>query len=75
MFDRKEVGCFALTEVRAGVLSGLICDTTATVTEDNRIVIHSGSPGAIKRWISNGLVAKWAVVIARLILKDGSDKG
>jgi hypothetical protein len=27
------------------VLSGLICDTTASVTADNRIVIHSGSAG------------------------------
>ncbi len=44
MFDRQEIGCFALTECRAGVLSGLICDTTATVTKDS-IILDSSSPG------------------------------
>jgi hypothetical protein len=48
VFDRQEIGCFALTERRAGVLSGLICDTTATVTEQNDIILNSGSEGNAK---------------------------
>jgi acyl-CoA oxidase len=95
VFDRGEIGCFALTEERAGVLSGLIVDTTATATASGEFILSSSAAGSTKRWISNGygerfdfyfffnfssfslasLVARWAVVVARLILKNGEDKG
>ena len=75
IFLRGEAGCFALTEARAGVLSGLIVDTTASVCPDDpqQLVLNS-PPGAEKQWISNGLHARWAVVIARLNLAKGLDK-
>ena len=38
VFDQEQIGCFALTEERAGVLSGLIVDTTATVTKGKFIL-------------------------------------
>jgi acyl-CoA oxidase len=72
VLKRQEQGCFALTEFRGGVLSGLIVDTTATFKEGGFVLEAAGD--ARKRWISNGLHAKWAVVIARLILGD-EDKG
>ena len=54
VFDRGEIGCFALTEERAGVLSGLIVDTTATATASGDFVLSSAANGSTKRWISNG---------------------
>jgi acyl-CoA oxidase len=67
VLERNEIGCFALTEQRAGVLSGLIVETVATF-ENEAFVIHTPNPDCAKRWISNGLVAEWAVVIAKLII-------
>ena len=63
-----------MTEKGAGVLSGLIVETTCTWTERGYI-LHSPSPKSHKTWISQGLTAKWCVIIARLILRDGTDKG
>ena len=74
VFERGELGCFALTERGAGVLSGLIVETECKWTTDG-FVLNSPSTAAYKVWISQGLTAKWMVVIARLILKDGTDKG
>ncbi len=54
VLDRGEIGCFALTEERAGVLSGLIVDTTATATASGEFVLSSAAEGSVKRWISNG---------------------
>jgi len=76
VFERGELGCFILTETGAGVLSGLVVETTATWT-DKGFVLHSPEPleRTRKYWISQGLIAKWGVVIARLILPGGVDKG
>ncbi len=54
VFDRGEIGCFALTEERAGVLSGLIVDATATATATGEFVLSTAAEGSVKRWISNG---------------------
>ena len=81
VFDRGELGCFALTEAGAGVLSGLVVNTTATYVPATKkgkmgtFDLHSPTLKSRKTWISQGLTAKWAVVIARLILPDNVDKG
>eukprot|EP00211_Chloroparvula_japonica_P001122 CAMPEP_0119119178 /NCGR_PEP_ID=MMETSP1310-20130426/780_1 /TAXON_ID=464262 /ORGANISM="Genus nov. species nov., Strain RCC2339" /LENGTH=592 /DNA_ID=CAMNT_0007108597 /DNA_START=277 /DNA_END=2055 /DNA_ORIENTATION=+ len=75
---RGELGGFFLTEEGAGVLSGLIVNTTATYhPEDASFILHSPAPvsQSAKYWISQALTAKWGVVIARLLMPDGSDKG
>ena len=51
--ELKKLGCFALTEKSAGVLSGLLCETIAYYNhETNRIVIHTPNNDARKCWIS-----------------------
>eukprot|EP00388_Colpodella_angusta_P000053 GDKJ01000182.1.p1 GENE.GDKJ01000182.1~~GDKJ01000182.1.p1 ORF type:complete len:593 (-),score=143.80 GDKJ01000182.1:152-1909(-) len=82
-FDREELGCFALTEAGAGVLSGLVVLTTAKWTPEGYIFSSGKTEEEVEKakkvWISQGFVAKWAVVIARLILpgENGAeiDKG
>eukprot|EP01083_Nonionella_stella_P253495 872203_1 len=74
VLDRGELGCFALTEKGAGVLSGLIVETTCQWTKHGYI-LNSPTIKSHKTWISQGITAKWCVVIARLILKDKTDKG
>ena len=60
-----ELGCFCLTERLAGVNSGLVVNTTATYDPATRtFVLNSPSEGAVKNWISQGLTAEWAVVVA-----------
>ena len=51
--SKGELGCFALTEVGAGVLSGFIVKTTATwdAAQDG-FVIQTPDPSAEKNWIS-----------------------
>eukprot|EP01060_Flectonema_neradi_P017304 TRINITY_DN24205_c0_g1_i1.p1 TRINITY_DN24205_c0_g1~~TRINITY_DN24205_c0_g1_i1.p1 ORF type:complete len:521 (+),score=108.36 TRINITY_DN24205_c0_g1_i1:73-1635(+) len=71
--DNGELGCFLLTEKAAGVLSGLIVETTAEYTKEG-FLINTPNDNAIKVWISQGLLAKWGVVIAKLII-DGTDHG
>lgn len=61
------LGCFCLTEKLAGVNSGLVVETAclfdpSTSTFD----LHTPSPGATKNWISQGLTADYAVVMASL---------
>ncbi len=57
------LGCFALTEKRAGVQSGLVVETSATFdAATNEFVLNSPSQGAFKNWISQGHVADQAVV-------------
>ena len=61
------LGCFALTERRAGVQSGLVVKTTATYdAATQEFVLNSPSQGAYKNWISQGHVADDAVVLASL---------
>lgn len=70
-----QLGCFLLTEAQAGVLSGLIVETTAEwdpATQE--FVLNTPSDKAAKNWISQGYTAELGVVIARLIV-DGHDHG
>jgi acyl-CoA oxidase len=76
ILSNGELGCFALTETGAGVLSGLIVGTTATFDEaTGGFVIHTPNVASKKWWISQGITATWAVVIARLILPAESNDG
>ena len=76
VFSKGELGCFLLTESGAGVLSGLIVETTCT-WNGSTFDLHSPEPlkSSRKCWISQGLTATWGAVIARLILQNGEDKG
>ena len=47
------LGCFAFTEKRAGVQSGLVVETTATY-DNGEFVLNSPNQGAFKNWISQG---------------------
>mmetsp|Transcript_7976 Transcript_7976/g.9481 ORF Transcript_7976/g.9481 Transcript_7976/m.9481 type:complete len:514 (+) Transcript_7976:131-1672(+) len=68
-----ELGCFALTEVGAGVLSGFIVKTTAIYdNERDGFYINTQGADAEKNWISQGLVADWVVVFADLIMEGKS---
>ena len=71
-----KLGCFLLTEVQAGVLSGLIVETTATWdATKGTFTLHTPSDAAAKNWISQGYTAELGVVIADLVLPDGTSKG
>eukprot|EP00659_Diplonema_papillatum_P018448 gene18448-28470_t len=72
--DAGELGCFMLTEHAAGVLSGLIVETTAELVDDG-FVVRTPTAGAAKVWISQGFTAKWGVLIANLIDRDGKNLG
>ncbi len=63
--ERPRLGCFGLTEKMAGVNSGLVAETTAEFV-DGGFVIRTPNEGAAKNWISQGLVADEAVVVADL---------
>jgi len=56
-----DLGCFALTESKAGVLSGLIVDTKFTETPDG-YTIDTGDIS--KYWISQGVTASYGLVVA-----------
>jgi acyl-CoA oxidase len=68
--ELKKLGCFALTEKTAGVLSGLLCETIAYYNhQTKKIVIHTPNDDAKKCWISYAgnsqteyvvVFAKWA---------------
>jgi len=72
--EQGEAGCFLLTERGAGVVSGLVVETIATWTPEG-FKLHSPGPDSEKVWISQGLAARWGVVIARLIDASGKDQG
>ena len=66
--ELKKLGCFALTEKNAGVLSGLVCETIAYYNQQtNKIVIHTPNEDAKKCWISyaGNSHIEYAVVFAR----------
>jgi acyl-CoA oxidase len=67
-FQREgQLGCFLLTEAQAGVLSGLIVETTAVWNSDTQdFTLHTPSDKAAKNWISQGYTAELGVVIADL---------
>ncbi len=53
-----QLGCFSLTERRAGVQSGLVVETTADWDHvRGAFVLHTPDEGARKNWISQGFVA------------------
>jgi acyl-CoA oxidase len=69
------LGCFALTEKSAGVMSGFIVSTTAVYNPHSRsFTLNSNDPSNSKTWISQGLTAQTGVVFADLIF-DGQNKG
>jgi acyl-CoA oxidase len=73
MQEKGELGCFALTEKLAGVNSGLVVQTTATWDKGKQaFVIHSPTEGSHKNWISQGLTAEKAAVIADLRINEKS---
>ena len=62
-----ELGCFCLTEKLAGVNSGLVVNTEATYDSNaKQFIINSPNEGSAKNWISQGLTAEWAVIVADL---------
>eukprot|EP00928_Gymnodinium_smaydae_P044340 TRINITY_DN2957_c0_g5_i1.p1 TRINITY_DN2957_c0_g5~~TRINITY_DN2957_c0_g5_i1.p1 ORF type:complete len:492 (-),score=67.66 TRINITY_DN2957_c0_g5_i1:153-1502(-) len=64
---RGSLGCFALTEKLAGVNSGMIVQTTAEWDDATQeFVIDSPTEGSHKNWISAGLCADLALVVADL---------
>lgn len=74
--ERGELGCFAFTELGAGVLSGAGVETTAVYDPVKKeFCIHSPCKSASKTWISQGVYAEHAVILANIIMPDGSDKG
>ena len=52
-----DLGCFALTETKAGVLSGLIIDTKFSIDNDD-IIIEDGE----KQYISQGIYAQYGLI-------------
>ena len=72
---KGQLGCFLLTEMQAGVLSGLIVETKCEWdTKSEEFVLHTPSDKAAKNWISQGYTAELGVVIADLIV-DGHSHG
>jgi len=64
---KGQLGCFLLTEMQAGVLSGLIVETTCDWDPTSQeFVLHTPSDKAAKNWISQGYTAELGVVIADL---------
>jgi alkylation response protein AidB-like acyl-CoA dehydrogenase len=66
--ELKKLGCFALTENSAGVLSGLFCETIAYYNQETKkIVIHTPNDDAKKCWISyaGNSQIEYAVVFAK----------
>jgi acyl-CoA oxidase len=62
-----KLGCFGLTEVFAGVNSGLVVNTTCTWHPDKQqFCLHCPDRGAYKNWISQGLVADMCCAVADL---------
>lgn len=75
MQRKGTLGCFALTEKLAGVNSGLVVLTTATWNPATQSFVLQTSPDEEdrkKNWISQGLVADKAAVIADLIVNGKS---
>jgi len=75
MQKKGQLGCFGLTEKLAGVNSGLVVQTTATWDKQQQsFILDSPTEGSQKNWISQGLVAEKAAVIADLRV-DGKSYG
>jgi hypothetical protein len=61
VLNPRDIGCFALTESNAGVLSGLVVDVKFEET-DNGYILNSYD--CCKRWISQGIHANKGLVFA-----------
>jgi hypothetical protein len=61
-----KIGCFALTEIGAGVLSGMILQMTFE-SVDGGYILDTPSEDAEKQWISQGLVSVYTLCVARNI--------
>jgi acyl-CoA oxidase len=72
--ERGETGCFALTEIGAGVLSGLVLEATCD-WNGKGFTLNTPTDAAQKIWISQGMTARWAVVMARLRFPSSSADG
>jgi len=71
--ESGNLGCFLLTEMQAGVLSGLIVETTCEWSPDTQeFVLHTPSDKAAKNWISQGYTAELGVVVADLRIRGVS---
>jgi acyl-CoA oxidase len=69
MQERGELGCFALTEKLAGVNSGLSVETICTWDSSKQcFILNTPTTGSEKNWISQGLTAQYACVIANLVI-------
>jgi acyl-CoA oxidase len=69
------LGCFSFTECGTGVLSGAGVETTAVFDpETESFIINSPNSTSKKNWISQGMYAEEAVILAELII-DGEKKG
>lgn len=75
MQAQGRLGCFCLTERLAGVNSGLVVNTVCEWDHSRRMfVLNCPNPDSEKIWISQGLTADMAVVVATLIV-DGRSLG
>lgn len=75
MQETGTLGCFALTEILAGVNSGLVVNATAKwMPETESFLLNTPNRDAHKNWISQGLTADKTVVMASLIL-EGKNLG
>jgi acyl-CoA oxidase len=71
--EKGQLGCFLLTEMQAGVLSGLIVETTADWDEATQeFILQTPNDKAAKNWISQGYTAELGVVIANLRIQGKS---
>ena len=71
VLDKGALGSFVLTEVGAGVVSGMIVETLAVWRAgegEGGFTLHCPTPSSVKNWVCNGLTAQYAIVIARLLL-------
>jgi acyl-CoA oxidase len=72
--SRGNLGCFAFTECGAGVLSGACVETTAVYnTKTKKFSIHSPTESSKKKWISQGMYAEYAVILANLMIEDSAN--
>lgn len=69
------LGCFAFTELSAGVITGIKVETTATYNSETRTFLIDSCGGAnAKNWINQGLSAEHAVILATAIV-GGVNRG
>ena len=60
---QNDTGCFGLTEMGAGVLSGLKINTWYRETESNYIL--EPHINEYKNWISQGMISDWILIFAK----------